>query len=514
VYSTKADLIRCTLVDNVACLLGGVVTVRAGGVARFIASYLGNNMADASGGGCIAIDSPIAEVELVDTTLEGCRSSGPRSTGAAIFIQVGGGSLLARNATIRDCTAQTDSGIFVSGDPSVVTLDVTLLTFVPPCESNAHVYRGVTQSWPPGPLFRLAGAAATGADAIYSRIRGLHAFNPTGCPSPTLTADLLMSPVASLPTCTTRADHCGAEATCTADAVGSGLALTTPTCSCEGLRRPMPSPTYSAAVTTFVLGCSTPREGTGVGLTALRVQDVVFDLIKPANDSRTLTLRMGGTAVGDATWAIDALSLPLWLYAEALRGNYTSLSDEAPIVTLTAVTSGFAERPEGYEQKLRLTVHADTETSFDVPVQLKISVIDDAQRGVWGAVSAPAADGIRPACATVLRPLAAAVVDSEFRIPFTSCDGEGLPVAHALPSANDLRAFSASLTAPSDSLLAHALTIISQPYGVYSIVIAPSQLSHVGTYAVTVSLAGARPCRQTRGWKLALCLHVHRCSAS
>ena len=54
----------------------------------------------------------------------------------------------------------------------------------------------------------------------------------------------------------------------------------------------MPSPTYSAAVTTFVLGCSTPREGTGVGLTALRVQDVVFDLIKPANDSRTLTLRM------------------------------------------------------------------------------------------------------------------------------------------------------------------------------------------------------------------------------
>eukprot|EP00966_Prymnesium_polylepis_P036588 848952-Prymnesium_polylepis.1 len=183
------------------------------------------------------------------------------------------------------------------------------------------------------------------------------------------------------------------------------------------------------------------------------VQEVLFDLVKPFNDSRTLTLRMDGTSRSNATWEISASSVPSWLVVERLqsaahiRYNFADPEGEKDIVNITAITSGLPEQIQRYEGKLRLTMFADVECVFLVDVLLKLASVDDAGHSVWGEVAAPEKEGgPQLACSKATCPSAVAEVSSEFRVPFTSCDVDGLPVAHAQPSSNDPRVFLASIT--------------------------------------------------------------------
>ena len=231
-------------------------------------------------------------------------------------------------------------------------IDIARLDFTPPCESKTIVLRGAPTSFSPGPMIRLSGQAAADPAGKYSRIRGLEFVPPpTGCASLAPTASALLSPVATLPSCVPGADsiYCGFAAVCSAKAVNAGdMSLTTPTCSCVGLNKPIPSPDYSPELAPFLaapLGCSTPREGTGVGLAALDVQDVVFDLVKPATDTRTLTLKMGGTAMTSATWSIVPSSVPPWLAVAdgyALNGTFGAHTNEVPPAMATAPTTPIA----------------------------------------------------------------------------------------------------------------------------------------------------------------------------
>eukprot|EP00966_Prymnesium_polylepis_P013977 322280-Prymnesium_polylepis.1 len=326
--------------------------------------------------------------------------------------------------------------------------------------------------------------------ATLSKIRSLHVTPPTGCGTPQvdfISPFHILSHPAALASCGSSPGHCGSFASCIDAPISPIMQLTTPKCHCEGLKKPIASNYYPIAVTPFFLGCTTPREGAGVGIAALDVYEVVLSLTKPATASRTLTLRMAGTAERNSTWAIDPASVPGWLQLDRLSGDYTSQSNEAPIVQVTATTSGYLERPEGYEESIKLTVFSDTVKFFQVPVLLKLSALDDASTSTWGAIAAPETEGAaRASCVGVPLPSSAATVDQEFRVPFTACDLDALPVAHALPSATDPRSFTATVLHDG---VTHTAAVLPDSYGLYRVIVASSRLTNLGAYVIQLHLA-------------------------
>eukprot|EP00966_Prymnesium_polylepis_P034499 802109-Prymnesium_polylepis.1 len=206
---------------------------------------------------------------------------------------------------------------------------------------------------------------------------------------------------------------------------------------------------------------------------------------------------MSGTAEGNATWAVTPSTVPSWLVLEAYNGLYTSLENEAAFVRATAVTSGFVERLENYQASLRLTITSARVDVFEIPVLLRLSARDSAALGTWGAISAPTVEGAaRGSCSSAVRVATTYVLNVDARIPFTSCDMESMPVAHSLPSTDDTRSFTASVTSLTQSTT-HAATVVPRAYGIYHVSFEPVLL---GDYVVTVKLDGAR---------LAFCVQTH-----
>jgi len=126
-----------------------------------------------------------------------------------------------------------------------------------------------------------------------------------------------------------------------------------------------------------------------------------------------------------------------------------------------------------------------------------LSCLDEARLSTWGAVPAPEAEGAaRLSCANAPVPTAAAIINTEFRVPFTACDRDGLPVAHVLPSPTDARVFLASLTRLHDNATfpigTTGVSVTPQTYGQYVVVIAASMLPFLGRYAISLALANAQ----------------------
>jgi hypothetical protein len=236
----------------------------------------------------------------------------------------------------------------------------------------------------------------------------------------------------------------------------------------------------------FVVGCSTPRVAEQVGIKALKVSEVVFSVDKPNTDLRELTLTMGGTAEGNATWAIENSSVPAWLSLDALNGPYTTAANvPTPFVAVTALTSGFLERPENYEAKLRLTVSSRLDVVFEIPVMLQLSARVEASFSAWGTIDAPVVEGgARLSCTSAPAMQTSLVIDKEARFFFTSCDRDAMPVAHSLPSIEDTRAFVASVR--QDNIV-YSADVVPQTCGVYYVTFVPVLL---GDYVATVSLNG------------------------
>ena len=430
--------------------------------------------------------------ELIDTRLDSCSAQSPTylvAAGAAVFMFRGATGIL-RNVSIANSVTRSDSGISLAGndgEPPPI-LDAALLT-VETC-SPALPPLGITAF----------GLTYDDKDFYFARVRGLRATLKPGCPTPELamTSAALTGDLAPLPTCASMPDSCGTLAICRDSLIAPGLMnVTTPYCECNAsaFEKPFPSAIYSESLAPFDLGCTSPRVGVGVGIRALKVTDVLFTLRKPDTGSRVLTLKMGGTAKDNATWSIAASTVPLWLHLDSLHGEYTSVEDEAEIVQLTAVTVGLHEKYENYEAVLQLVVTSDIEHVFSVPVLLQLSVMDDAALGTWGAIPAPAFEGAsRPSCTSHPAVATAVVVEVEARFHFTSCDAEAMPVAHSLPSTEDARAFAASVRSIGDAT-AVTVPVVPQTFGVYYVPFSPPVL---GTYVVSVSLAGEMRCPSPR----------------
>jgi hypothetical protein len=492
---------RCVLKENVACAWGASGRM-GGGTMRLKDCKVFNNFADVTGGGCFVLGSESATIELIDTVLDKCRT-GTTGPGAAILISAAGGNLIARNATISRSTSASDSAISIAAPASVFTFESTLLTLIPPCPLDTHVYRGTLNAYDPSPLINLVGEAVKDAETIYSRLRGFKVRRPADCAqTEPVTSATVMGTAASLPTCTTRSDHCGPYARCESALVSPDLTLTTPVCGCNGLNAPFPDPsgTYSQHVTPYIqsLGCTTPREGVGVGIAAIEVAEVVLDLTKPATGSRTLTLRMAGTAETGSTWGIDSSSVPDWMQILNLSGSvltppyggsYGSMENEASVVTIVAITKGLFDRKDPYEERLRLSVFSDKTTVFEVPVLLKLTVVDVPAKSTWGSVAPAGQDGLRDPCRNAVPPPNTTAIDAPYSVPFTSCDEDALPVAHVL--ATDT--FKATLRRVRDDRT-KAASVIAISEGVYQVVFPATvenngQLQHLGDYVVSLLFA-------------------------
>eukprot|EP00966_Prymnesium_polylepis_P078958 1830016-Prymnesium_polylepis.1 len=245
------------------------------------------------------------------------------------------------------------------------------------------------------------------------------------------------------------------------------------------------------------MGCSTPRVAVGVGIAALAVSEVVFTLDKPSSALRVLTIKMGGTAKGNATWYFVPSTVPPWLVLDAYNGSYTATSDEADATGATALTSGFLETPTSYTALLELRIVSVRTEVFHVPVMLTLKARPDGLRSVWGAIGTVA--GVpRPLCTTatpltttvnharppaLLRP---AVVLVEAELLFTTCDIDDMPVAHSLPISSDARQFSAVVQHAGDGTNETADVIAQPNNGVYYVSFTPPAL---GEYRLIVRLA-------------------------
>ncbi|KAL1507405.1 hypothetical protein AB1Y20_008247 [Prymnesium parvum] len=457
VVGGTVDFIDCLLEQNAACTQGGVGNI-VNGVVRFRGCVLRDNFAEGLGGGCFIMQSADATLELIDTTLDGCRVRTASASGAAVLVS-GGGTLRVRNATIINSIGSVDTGLHVyAAAAATTTLDVALLT-VDVCDVGT----------PP-----LAFPAET--PHLTAAVRGLRAIVRHGCGTAeearTPPAALSLHPLA-LPRCDSlSAPACGTAAVCKeVDVLTPAAAIVSPHCACNSSRfeLPLTSALYAEHVAPYVLGCTTPRIGAGVGIAALAVSQVVLAVTKPANESRVLTLRMGGTARGNATWRVDPSSVPRWLVLDALQGEYTSADDEAEIVRVTGVTSGVVERRQAYSATLRLTVVSSaSEKVFHVPVTLQLYAPDEARRGVWGDISAAQHGVEQPSCATPLAVAELLALEAEHRFYFTSCDQDSLPVGHTLPTSADERTFRATVTHVSDGTQ-YSPSVVPRVGGVYGV---------------------------------------------
>lgn len=464
-------LTNCRFLHNRACRRGGglIMLGTADAVIRgstFDDHHAIGNVASAQGGGSI-LTLAGTQLEIVDTTIS--RSTSELLAGAAIRAE---GDMKARNLTIRSSRSVDDSGIFISSES---LFDAAILNLEPSCDTGGHAIPSITSD----------GLTSS----ILRRVRGVNMLRPSGC---SLTDSELTARVApagddaAFPLCAV-GGLCGADAMCTDTPIGDSTSaegsVRSAACSCEAPNSPMAVDTVSKLVSPYTHPCDTPRMGAGVGIASLEIDSIVLELLKPATDSRTLTLRMKGSKEANVTWAIDPNSVPSWMTLGATAGRYTSAADEANIVTLTAASDGLPESPSPYEAFLGLTVSASVDVKFAVPVILFVTSRDNVSKSVWGKV--------KGSCITdAVAPSSAAFVDREFMVPFTSCDANALPVAHILPSDSDARIFTASYRfaqEPASAALDAEVRADVMAASVYDVIMTPQFL---GVYIVTVALDG------------------------
>ena len=383
----KATFEGCHLYRLNACDQGGFARIQVDSLLRLQDSFV-EDCAAGTFGGAVSIEG--ADVEFASTTLSRCRSGIPEdkftdfdstiptsgtegnSGGAAISSTVDAGRLTTRDLTVVDCLSQFDSGILVRPQ---VELDIALLTLhTPPCDKDDL------------PAFRVLTDQGVGDDlGNMDAVRGLTYVVPY-CPARGAQNLTPLPSQAALPNCTGGNAVCGVDSICAdvpvtqySDAAtqtthGSSIP-TTPVCSCEMPNVPLSTSELPSSVTPveampFSAGCATPHRISGVGIAALVVSSVVLDLDKPNSASRTLTLRTGGTVpFSGATWVVDETTVPEWLVLDTMSGTFTG-DVEAPILTMTAYTSGVPERNEPYEARLLIQTNSTVDIDYIVPVQL------------------------------------------------------------------------------------------------------------------------------------------------
>ena len=142
-----------------------------------------------------------------------------------------------------------------------------------------------------------------------------------------------------------------------------------------------------------------------------------------------LTLRIGGTHVAAATWAINESTVPSWL-SLPLGGGTIGATEKSRNLSLTASTVGLPESSNPYTAalSLSLSITSQSQQSFLVPVMLYVSAPTLACTSIWGRPitgSVCQADGLSDDDSPI-----EARLSSTVKVPFTACDFQGLAVDH------------------------------------------------------------------------------------
>jgi hypothetical protein len=191
--------------------------------------------------------------------------------------------------------------------------------------------------------------------------------------------------------------------------------------------------------------CVTPRKARKADLSDF-VLEKVLRLSKPAESlseehTLKLTIDMEGTDIANATWTIDASSVPFWLTpsigAELSLSGVIGALNQTGTLTLTANTAGVPESfISPYTAPLNVSVVSQLNQSFLVLVQLYVRASTLANTSIWGHVSGPATGSTSAerachvgAAETDDDPIEV-VLGEVVTVPFTACDSEGLAVDH------------------------------------------------------------------------------------
>ena len=458
-----------------ACSVGGGVRSSGGRLHLVGGSAIRDCSAWGHGGGAIAMGMS-GNVELTDATIARC--SAPFGAGAAIRSM--DERVVARNLTIAECVGPNprdyptgDSGFQIgSTRPSIAMLTVT-----PPCLNLSDALPVISRR---------------------SNIRGLRVVAAAGCSWHAALPDLLQAALGNVSawsadayTCANTpgvgagaAAVCGEHAYCADEPVAHGAGLTSPACSCAPPNTMLSGVAgVPSALTPYAQGCATPRFGSRVEVANLVSASIVLRLSKPENASRVLMLQTDGTAAAEVEWSIEPSSVPTWLSLDALSGRVDSeLATRAPILTLTASTSGLGESNEPYQAALNVTTVSMLTRSFEVPVLLFVSAAAHAESSIWGPASADSRctasdDADADLAVTLGRP---------HLVLFTACDVEAIPVAHALPSR--LVATLSSNAVGSGAVAANA-SVQYVRRGEHTVSVSPPR---VGQYELTLEMDGVR----------------------
>ena len=452
---------RCT-----ACETAGGVGVGDGHLQAVGAVFRECSAHTHGGGGLLLSSAGLVrgEITLDDTVFSRCTA--PVGNGAAI--RGGNQRLTARNLTIRECGGSNDkdSGMKLAG-----TAHVTALTLTPPCLPLGDAPPVLVDERDDTHRYKVGHLRIEPADGCT-----LHADTDA-----LMTAALgdVSAWEASSYGCDD-VDACGAHAACSDVAVADGAPLTSPTCACAPPNVwPTAAGDVGAALLPYSAGCLTPRYGARVDVANLVAASVVLRLTKPENASRVLRLHTGGSAAAAVKWSIDRpSSLRSWLAVDTVSGSVDAPEETSQaILTLTASSSGLAEQSEPHQWTIRLVAESMLTTTFEVPVLLFVSAEADATTSRWG-------DQAGDDCTTMAGGAAdvAVTLGTKARVPFTACDIDAMPVAHALPAR-----FSATLVDDTSVEVAGGATVQYVGGGVHEVLVSPPR---VGVYTLTLTLDG------------------------
>ena len=286
---------------------------------------------------------------------------------------------------------------------------------------------------------------------------------------------------------------------------------TTAVCSCGGTfqRYAMAEGVASEPVRGLVPyedGCVTPTQPYSITQVSTELTVMLTKTTTaPVSEMRTLLLKLVGsdTQAPPAHWEVVSGLTP-WLTINGFNltannsltlppkvgkrlDQTTAWVVEVP-VSLSPV--GLAERPMPYTTDLVLGVHSQRSGQVSITAKIGVSATPVAESSAWGRM--PLAGGAQSRNCRDIEAIAdvltLAVGDSE-DVPFQSCDVEGLPVQHSVPTPEDPRYFTAALVDTAGSAI--ALDVQYTGEGAYQVRLTTrSDSFQLGSYRLELRLDG------------------------
>jgi len=288
-----------------------------------------------------------------------------------------------------------------------------------------------------------------------------------------------------------------------------------PACSCEGDKYLFHADQTSntALEVPYIDGCLSPTQASHAlvvqSTLTLTLQKTTAEAI---SSERNLTLLLEGTDVkaDPPIWSVASV-LPPWLtlsvssatiHLPAIDQNRLAPEGGSWELDLPVFCSpaNLPERTAAYRHDLVIFVDAQKVRNITVPILAYVQAMPVAAFSTWGEVESsnkcvePAEGVAYPQ--TVIDPVLPngllrgaslqLLIGEEILLPFQSCDIDGIPITHSLPTPYDMRAFTAQLV-PDNRGVATDLSIAYSGKGTYLVRLSSARL---GSFALHLALDG------------------------